>query len=64
MNKDQIRGKWEELKGKVKKEYGGKTADRKTQLEGAVEEGAGKVQQGIGNVEEDVRRRIEQPPKQ
>jgi uncharacterized protein YjbJ (UPF0337 family) len=61
MNKDQIRGKWEELKGKVKKDYGDTTADRKTQLEGAVQEGAGKVQKGFGNVEEDVKRSIDQP---
>ena len=49
MNKDQVRGKWEELKGKVKKEYGEMTGDRKTQLKGAMQEGAGKVQRGAGD---------------
>lgn len=64
MNKDQIRGKWEELKGKVKKEWGGATADRGAQIKGAVQEGAGKLQQGFGNVKEEVDREIRAPEQQ
>lgn len=58
MNKDQIRGKWEELKGKFKRGYGETTADRKAQVEGTVQEGAGKVQSGFGNVKEDIKESI------
>jgi len=62
MNKDQIRGKWEELKGKVKKGYGDATADRKTQAEGAIQEGAGKLQGGFGNLKEDIDEATRRPP--
>ncbi len=55
MLKDQIRGRWEELKGKVKKNYGDATGDRSTQVKGAVQEGAGKVQKGIADAVEDFR---------
>ena len=61
MNKDQIRGKWEELKGKLKRSYGDTTADRKTQAEGTLQEGAGKVQSGFGNLKEDARDALRDP---
>lgn len=54
MNKDQIRGKWEELKGKVKRSYGDATGNRKTQAEGAIQEGGGKFQEGVGKVRDDL----------
>ena len=59
MNRDQIRGKWEEFKGKIKKEYGRATADRPTQIKGAVQEGGGKVQQKIGEAVDAVKREPE-----
>jgi uncharacterized protein YjbJ (UPF0337 family) len=62
MNKDQIRGKWEELKGKLKRGYGDATADRKTQAEGTLQEGAGKVQSGYGNLKEDVKDAVRGDP--
>jgi uncharacterized protein YjbJ (UPF0337 family) len=61
MNKDQIRGKWEELKGKLKRGYGDTTADRKTQAEGTLQEGAGKLQKGFGDVKEDVKESFREP---
>jgi uncharacterized protein YjbJ (UPF0337 family) len=63
MNKDSIRGRWEAFKGKVKKEYGEATGDRKTQIKGAVEEGVGKVHQGVGDVAEDLNRPSREDPK-
>ncbi len=56
MNKDSIRGRWEAFKGKVKKEYGAATGDRKAEIKGAVEEQAGKVQRDIGDVTEEMKR--------
>ncbi len=63
MNKDSIRGRWEAFKGKVKKEYGEATGDRRTQVKGAAQEGAGKVQGGIGDAIDELKRPREEPGK-
>jgi uncharacterized protein YjbJ (UPF0337 family) len=57
MNRDQIEGKIEEVKGEVKKRIGGATGDPKTQAEGWVDEKKGTVQKKIGDVEEDSAKR-------
>jgi uncharacterized protein YjbJ (UPF0337 family) len=54
VNKDQIKGKIEEIKGDIKERIGGATKDRKTQAEGWVENKKGKLQGGIGDVKEDL----------
>ena len=54
MNKDQIKGKIEEIKGDVKERIGGATKDRSTQAEGWVEEKKGKLRQGVGDVKEEM----------
>jgi uncharacterized protein YjbJ (UPF0337 family) len=51
MNKDEIKGKFEEIKGEVKQKLGSLTKDRKTQAEGFVEEQKGKVREKIGEME-------------
>jgi uncharacterized protein YjbJ (UPF0337 family) len=56
MGKDTLRGKWEELKGKVKKQWGHSTGDRKVQAEGTIQEGAGKVQKQVGKVTDEIKR--------
>jgi uncharacterized protein YjbJ (UPF0337 family) len=53
MNRDEIKGKIDELKGNVKKRIGGATDDPKTQAEGWVEEKKGKIQGGIGKLEKE-----------
>ncbi|MGC3999190.1 MAG: CsbD family protein [Anaeromyxobacter sp.] len=57
MNKDQIKGKMDELKGDVKKRIGGATDDPKQQGEGFLEEKAGQIRKGIGDLEEDAKAR-------
>lgn len=54
MNKDQIKGKIDEIKGDIKERIGGASKDRKTQAEGWVENKKGKLQGGLGDVKEDM----------
>ncbi len=56
MNRDQIKGKMQEIKGNVKKRIGGATSDPGKQAEGWVEEQKGKVRKGAGDIEERVKR--------
>ena len=54
MNKDQIKGKIEEIKGDIKERLGRATRDRSTQAEGFMEKEKGKLQRGVGEVKEDL----------
>lgn len=60
MNRDEIEGKVDELKGNVKKRIGGATEDPKRQAEGWAEEKKGEVKQKIGELEEKSARREDQ----
>jgi uncharacterized protein YjbJ (UPF0337 family) len=62
MNKDQIKGKIEEIKGDVKQRIGGATKDRSTQAGGWVEEQKGKLRQGVGDVKEEMDKEPERKP--
>ena len=55
MDKDRIKGKFEEIKGDVKQRIGGARKDRKTQAEGWVEEKKGEIRGGVGEIKDDVR---------
>lgn len=48
MNWDIVQGKWEQLKGSVKKEWGELTDDEVTQLAGERDKVAGKLQEKYG----------------
>jgi uncharacterized protein YjbJ (UPF0337 family) len=61
MNKDQIKGKIEEIKGDIKERIGGATKDRSTQAEGFVENKKGKLRSGIGDVKEELEREQRTP---
>jgi uncharacterized protein YjbJ (UPF0337 family) len=54
VNKDQIKGKIEEIKGDIKERVGGATKDRSTQAEGWMEEKKGKVRGTVGDVKEEM----------
>ncbi len=56
VNRDQIKGKMQEIKGDVKKRIGGATNDPGKQAEGWVEEQKGKLRKGVGDLEEHVKR--------
>jgi uncharacterized protein YjbJ (UPF0337 family) len=59
VNKDQIKGKIEEIKGDVKERLGGASKDRGTQAEGFVENKKGKVRGAAGDMEERLRKENE-----
>ena len=54
VNKDQVMGKWHEMKGKVKAKWGDLTDDDLTQSKGKFEELAGKIQQKYGGTKEQI----------
>ena len=48
MNKDEVKGKWEQAKGYTKKKVGKATGNRDLETEGKVQQAAGKAQEEIG----------------
>lgn len=54
MNKDIFEGKWEEVKGKMKKAWGKLTDDDMDQLEGNQQEIYGKLQKHYGYSREEA----------
>ncbi len=64
MNKDRIKGKFEQIKGAVKERIGGATRDRSTQAEGFAEHKKGKIREGVGKVEDEMARRERREPEE
>lgn len=54
MNKDQVSGVADDLKGKVKEEWGKVTNDPATQADGLKDQVKGKVEKGYGDTKEAV----------
>jgi len=55
-----LKGHWNEIKGKLKQKYGQLTDDDLTFAEGKEDELLGRLQKRLGKSKEDVRREIEQ----
>jgi uncharacterized protein YjbJ (UPF0337 family) len=55
-----LKGKWNEMKGKLKQKYGQLTDDDLTFTEGKEDELMGRLQQRLGRTKEDVRRELEE----
>lgn len=55
----QIKGNWNEVKGKLKQKYGQLTDDDLTFAEGKEDELLGRLQKRLGHDKEDIRRTIE-----
>lgn len=55
MNKDQVSGRVEQAKGKLKEVAGKVTGNEKLESEGVVDQAAGKVQSGYGDAKEKVK---------
>ena len=51
---DKMKGNWNELKGKIKQEYGDLTDDDLIYQEGQEEELLGRLQQKLGKTKEEV----------
>jgi uncharacterized protein YjbJ (UPF0337 family) len=60
MNKLQIKGSWNEIKGKLKQRYGSLTDDDLAFSEGKDDELLGRLQKKLGKTKEEVRHMIEQ----
>ena len=55
----QLRGSWDEMKGKLKQKYGQLTDDDLEFAEGKDEELLGRLQQKLGKTKEELRKEIE-----
>lgn len=61
MSKLQIKGNWNEIKGKLKQKFADLTDDDLTFTEGKEDEMLGRLQQRLGKSEEEIRRAVEEP---
>jgi uncharacterized protein YjbJ (UPF0337 family) len=59
MNRDELEGKMDEVKGKVKQGVGRATDDERLEDEGVADEASGKVQGGLGKARRKVGEAIE-----
>ncbi len=55
MNKDQVEGRFEEAKGKVKEIAGKIVGNEDLEQEGKIQNTEGKVQAGYGDLKEDIK---------
>jgi uncharacterized protein YjbJ (UPF0337 family) len=55
------KGAWDKAAGKVKEEWGDLRDDPKTEVEGKIQQGTLDVRHGAADVEDEVRRRDEEP---
>jgi len=59
MNKDIIKGKWHEIKGNLKQQWGDLTDDEIAQMEGSYEELAGTLQKKYGYKKDQAQKEIQ-----
>lgn len=59
MNRDIIKGKWNQLKGSAQKEWGELTKDEIDQVEGDATKLAGLIQEHYGKTREEAEKAIE-----
>ncbi len=59
MNKLQIKGSWNEIKGKLKQQYGNLTDDDLAFAEGKKDQLLGRLQKRLGKSKDEVRQMIE-----
>jgi uncharacterized protein YjbJ (UPF0337 family) len=60
MNEDLFKGKWNQLKGKVKAKWGKLTDDDLRQIEGNQEKLIGKIQERYGKEKEEAKKEFNQ----
>jgi uncharacterized protein YjbJ (UPF0337 family) len=59
MNRDELEGKGEQIKGKIKQAAGDLTDDSNLHDEGVADEAAGSVQEGFGTVRRKIGEAVE-----
>jgi uncharacterized protein YjbJ (UPF0337 family) len=58
MNKDQVKGRVEEIKGVVKEVAGNLVGNKSLEAEGIAQKNVGKIQSGFGDIKSDVKDKI------
>lgn len=58
MNKDTIKGKANDIRGRVERQAGEWTGDTESQIKGAGDQLKGKVQQGVGKMKDEGNRAL------
>lgn len=56
MNKDQVKGRAEEAKGKVKEVAGRISGDKELEQKGKLQNVGGKIQAGYGDLKKDIKK--------
>jgi len=59
MNKDQARGKWEQIKGRAKKAWGELTDDDFKKAEGSADKLYGVIQERFGDTKEAIQAKLD-----
>ncbi|SFS59878.1 CsbD family protein [Lutibacter maritimus] len=59
MNSDELKGKWNQAKGKLKQKYADLTDDDLTYAEGKFDEMLGKLQEKTGRTKEQLKEEID-----
>ena len=59
MDKLEVKGTWNEMKGKLKQKYGQLTDDDLAYAEGREDEMYGRLQQKLGKTKDEIRREFE-----
>jgi uncharacterized protein YjbJ (UPF0337 family) len=60
VDKDQIKGRMKEAKGKIKEETGRMTGNENFRDKGKIEKGIGKVQSKYGDLKSDIKKDLEE----
>jgi uncharacterized protein YjbJ (UPF0337 family) len=58
MNNNIVKGKWDEIKGEIRKAWGGLTGDELEKTNGNMESIGGLIQQRYGLAKDDVQRKL------
>ena len=59
VNKDEVKGKWEQAKGTIKDKAGELTGNERLEAEGEAQNAGGKAQEGWGKVKRNVSNAVE-----
>jgi uncharacterized protein YjbJ (UPF0337 family) len=60
MNEDQLKGQWEQLKGKFKRAWAELTDDDFLRAEGSIDKMYGIIQERFGDTKADIQRKLNQ----
>jgi len=59
VNKDELKGKWKQVKGKAKEQWGKLTDDELDRIDGDAEQLEGKIQEKYGASKEEAREQVD-----